>query len=342
MTLRQVVVSAPAARADAVAECARRNDALDLSLTPDPPGPDARVVATILVTHHTRQALLDGLQSLLGAEEDWRITLLPVETTIPRVEDSVGDDEGGDDDAAGRRPYAGGLTREEIYDSVWGEAQVSGTYLVYVALSTLVACFGMIADNVAVVVGAMVIAPLLGPNLAFAVGAALGDGGLMARAAAANAAGIALALALSLGIGLVWPVDFGSTELAARTQVGFDGMAIALASGAAAALSLVTGLSSALVGVMVAVALLPPTAAIGLYLGAGAGPEAVGALLLLCVNVACVNLAAQGVMVARKITPRTWYERRGARRATRVNGAVWATLLVGLAVLLWLRSPVPM
>jgi uncharacterized hydrophobic protein (TIGR00341 family) len=181
----------------------------------------------------------------------------------------------------------------------------------------------------------------LGPNLAFGFGVALGDRALMVRALGTNAAGVALTLVLCAAIGLAWPLDLGSRELMARTDVGFDGMVLALASGAAAALSLTTGLSAALVGVMVAVALLPPAATIGLMLGAGQWHHALGATLLLAVNVVCVNLATQATFVLRGVTPRTWLEKEAARRAVRVNALIWLLLLAALAGLLLLRAPTP-
>ncbi|MFN3211171.1 MAG: DUF389 domain-containing protein [Roseovarius sp.] len=102
-----------------------------------------------------------------------------METTIPFPEKEKEEEE---KEAAKKdaRKHRGGQSREEIYNNVWKQAQTDRNYIVFVVLSTVVAAFGMIADNVAVVVGAMVIAPLLGPNLALAVGVALGDGKLMA------------------------------------------------------------------------------------------------------------------------------------------------------------------
>ena len=130
----------------------------------------------------------------------------------------------------------------------------------------MVVAIGLLENNVAVVIGAMVIAPLLGPNIALALGAALGDMPLIWKAFKTGSAGIGLALFFSIGIGIWHPMDLDSPELMARTDVGVDSMALALASGAAAVISLTTGLSSVLVGVMVAVALLPPTATLGIML----------------------------------------------------------------------------
>ncbi|WP_299749859.1 hypothetical protein [uncultured Boseongicola sp.] len=67
----------------------------------------------------------------------------------------------------------GDRRREEIWNDVWTQAKTDQTYLIFVVLSTIVAALGPEQDNVAVFVGAMVIAPLLGPILACAVGIAL-------------------------------------------------------------------------------------------------------------------------------------------------------------------------
>jgi uncharacterized hydrophobic protein (TIGR00341 family) len=175
-----------------------------------------------------------------------------------------------------------------------------------VMLSTAVAAIGLIKNNVAVVIGAMLIAPLLGPNLAFGLGTALGDISLMRKSALTNSVGIILAVILSVVVGVFWPFDVSSPELAARAVVGLDSVALALASGAAAALSLTTGLSSVLVGVMVAVALLPPAVTLGLMLGHEDTAAAVGAGLLLAINVVCINLAIKVVFFIKGIHPRTW------------------------------------
>ena len=135
--------------------------------------------------------------------------------------------------------------------------------------------------------------------------------------------------------------NIASHELLARTSVDYAGIALALASGAAAALSVTTGLSSTLVGVMVAVALLPPAATVGIMLAAGRMDLAVGAAMLLVANVACVNLAAQVVFLAKGIKPRTWSERKSARHAVTVNIVTWVALIAVLIGVIALRPPSP-
>jgi hypothetical protein len=105
-------------------------------------------------------------------------------------------------------------------------------------------------------------------------------------------------------IGLAGSVDpTASAGLAPRTEVGLASIALALASGGAAVLSLTGNVPIALVGVMVAVALLPPTATLGLMVGDGHWGPAAGAALRLAVNVVCVNLAAIPAPAPRRKGP---------------------------------------
>lgn len=331
MSERLIVVATDPGHVDTIAAMADQSAVLDCQIYRSD-GDALRHSVHLLVGADDRQAVLDRLQGILGGSAGWRITILPVEATIPlQAEEEVS-----------RRPDSkspAGESREELYSDVSRNARLDSSFLVFVTLSTVAAAIGLIENNVAVLIGAMLIAPLLGPNLAFCLGVALGDRALMGRAMGTNAVGVMLTLAICVFIGMLWPIDLGSAELMARTDVGFDGMALALASGAAAALSLTTGISATLIGVMVAVALLPPAATIGLMAGVGRWDLALGAALLLAVNIVCVNLSAQVVFLARGVTPRTWYEKETARRATLVNASIWLTLLASLTGLLLLRAP---
>ena len=183
----------------------------------------------------------------------------------------------------------------------------------------------------------LVIAPLLGPNIALAFSTSLGDTRLMWSALKTSIAGLGLALILSCVAGMLLHIEPLGSEILARTDVGISGVLLALASGAAAVLSLTTGVSSALVGVMVAVALLPPTATLGMMLGIGQYDYALGAALLLAVNVVCVNLSAKLVFLYRGVKPRTWLEKQKARQSTPVYIFVWGLLLVILLGAMYVR-----
>jgi len=287
---------------------------------------DGRRSLRMLVSDDVRQKMLDALQGALGSAENARIIVLPVEAVLPRPR-AEADEQGKDRVAA---------TREELYNAIAQGARLDQTYVWLVVLSTLAAAIGLIEDNVAVVIGAMVIAPLLGPIIAFAFATSLGDRELMWDSIRTASTGLLVAFGLSLLIGLLWPVNLDSREIMSRTDVGFDGVALALASGAAAVLSLTTRLSSTLVGVMVAVALLPPTAVLGMLVGSGQWPLAAGSVLLLAVNLVCVLLSAKLMFLLRGVKPRTWYERAKAKQSVALYLLLWAVLLgVLMIAILW-------
>lgn len=295
---------------------------------------DGRRLVRIVVRDADQQKLVDELETALSGSAGWRIMILPLEATLPKPE--------APETHESRRLIAAGLTREELYERVTKDLGGDPIFLVLACLSTIVTAFGLYEDSVTLVIGGMLISPLLNPSLALAFGAAIGDRGLMLRAVNANAAGLGVVLLLSILLGVVQAPDLASGQLAGRTNVGLDSVALALASGAAAALSITSGLSNALVGVLVAVAVLPPAVAAGLLLGAGSFGCAAGSGILLAVNIACVNLAAQAVFFVQGIRPRTWYEALKARHSARLNAVVWTALLITLLAILfyWQQSPV--
>lgn len=289
-----------------------------------PPGDDDRQTLRMLVPDESRQRLLDAMEGFLEREPKARIVIASADATIPRLEAQQSEDE------AERTRLK--TTREELYTEIARGARLDVNYLLLVILSTIVAAIGLAEDNVAVVIGAMVIAPLLGPNIAFAFATSLGDRSLAGQAVTTNAVGLGLSLLLTIGIGLIWQVNLDSAEVMARTDVGLASVALALASGAAAVLSLTTGLSSALVGVMVAVALLPPTAVLGMLLGAGRLDLALGSALLLIVNIVCVLLAAMIVFQAQGVRPRRWLNNTAKNtQSVALNITLW-TLLLGVLI----------
>jgi uncharacterized hydrophobic protein (TIGR00341 family) len=280
----------------------------------------------MLVSDDKLQEVLDALQNLLDSQPASRIVVLPVDVSLPKPDE----EERKEEDAATE-------AREALYEGVQKGVQLDVNFFVLVALSSLVAAIGLITNNVAVVIGAMVIAPLLAPNLALSLGTAMGDLTLIRKAVQNLVVGILLAVAVAAGLGMFWSFDLTNHELILRTTVGLDSAILALASGAAAALSLTTGLSSVLVGVMVAVALLPPAAALGLTLGAGNFSLATGAGLLLLVNVVCVNLASKIVFDIKGIRPFDLQEKEKLKRAKIVYIVGWLVTLLLLIGLIYVR-----
>lgn len=344
MSLRIIEISAPESASDKIKELAERYQAIDCWQSDRRSWlykkEDVRITSRILVDVEHQQDMLDAFQRAISRNTEWRITLIPVEATLPKPEKGEVSNENGDGKFKIRRLLRGSVTREELYGGIEKGAKLSVDFLLLTILSSLVAGIGLIQSDVAVIIGAMVIAPLLGPNLALAFGAALGDRALILRSIQTNIVGLGLTLTISIIAGLFIPFETvqGSAEMMSRTNVGFASILLALASGAAAVLSLTAGVSSALVGVMVAVALMPPAVTLGVMLGNSQWELAYGSLLLLATNIVCVNLAAQSIFVLKGVKPRTWYEEQKAKKASKINSALWFGMLIILAALIWLKT----
>ncbi len=324
MTLRLILAIFPRRLSDRIKKAAENCEPIDLKVAES--GEDGLDTAEIVVSADHSQELLDALQSALEGEQDWRINVLPIEATLPRLSDEEVERQNSRRDTT---------AREELYEDVASGAGIDTNFVVLTLISAVVATIGLNDDNVAVIIGAMVIAPLLGPNLAFSLGVALGDLALMRKAAVASAVGIGASLVLAAVLGVVEPANMGSVELLRRTHVGYGDVVLALASGAAAALSVTSRLASTLVGVMVAVALLPPAVASGFLAGSGYIADAFAALILLATNVVCLNLSSQLVFIWKGVRPRRWLERRAAESAIRTNLIVWGLLVIVLAAIIY-------
>ena len=298
----------------------------------------------VLLDSSQTETVLDLLDSRFGGSEGFRLMVFPIEATLPRKASSDEEDSNGKDDAETdkkekpSKKTVGRISREELYDDVTESAAVSRVYLVMIVLSTLVAAVGLIRNDLAVIIGAMVIAPLLGPNVALAFATTLGDGKLARDAFYANAIGVLTALALAVVLGFAFHVDPEVPAIASRTEVGMDHVLLALAAGIAGALAFTRGVPVALIGVMVAVALLPPLVVTGLLLASGKLSGALGAALLLAVNIISVNLAGVVTFLVQGIRPRSWWEAERAKKASRTALVVWVVLLGVLTLLIYLST----
>lgn len=332
MALRLVELFIPkeaAGRAREVLEA--HADGQYMAMWTEPAADHARI--TVLVTSEQTEAVMDLLNRHFSELEGFRIILVSVEASLPHPEPEPEPPRPAEPPPEPARKF-GRVSREELYAQLSETVQPTPVYVVLVMLSTIVAAFGLFRSNVAVIIGAMVIAPLLGPNIALALATTLGDFDLARRAIAVSAIGLFTALGLSVLLGVVLPVRPDLPEIASRTRVGLEDIALALASGGAGALSFTTGVSSAVVGVMVAVSLLPPLATAGMLLGSGYAAPATGALLLLVTNITCVNLAGVTTFLVQGVRPVRWWEADRARRATWQAITLWIGLLTVLTAVL--------
>jgi uncharacterized hydrophobic protein (TIGR00341 family) len=315
---------------------------------------DDRVRLTFLYGGEAIGEAIEALQLRVEDITGARIIMLPVEATVPRPQDEL---EEAREAAEGKPPSeaeedrerAEGaeaatkqarLTTPELYQDVLGMSEVTIPYVGLVVLSSIVAAFGLYTDNLIAIIGAMVIAPLIGPNVGLALATTLADDKLAGKSVVANLTGLLAALAASVVMGLWLPVDPFESTLAGMTVINVHNLGLALAAGGAAVLSLTVGVSTALVGVMVAVALLPPTVAAGLFVGQGFYRLAWRAGLLVISNVICINLAGVLTFIAQGVRPTRYWEAEKARYATAMALSIWTILLGVLVYIIWVGAGV--
>lgn len=189
-------------------------------------------------------------------------------------------------------------------------ATITRDFVLFVVLSCVIATFGLVLNSGAVIIGAMLIAPLMPPILAFGLAVVLGDIRRAGLALATLLLGGGLAVGLSTALGLLvagsdW--NFRAqlpTEILSRTQPTLFDLAVALAGGAAAAYALAEPkLSATLAGVAIATALMPPLCVVGLGVALLEASVWQGALLLFCANFVAITFAAALIFTLRGFSP---------------------------------------
>jgi uncharacterized hydrophobic protein (TIGR00341 family) len=284
--------------------------------------------------------VLDKMEKLFSWSEKYRIVVFAAEATLPRLnqlpettepEDGAAPDNGKKNGNNGKNNR---ISREELYSDVLDTSILSRNYVMLVLFASLVAVIGLLRDNVAVIIGAMVLAPLLGPNVGLSLATTLGDTPLAKAASKTLAVGIGLSLLVSLGVGLFTNLPDVPHEMLIRSTTTLADVVLAIVSGAAGIISFTLGVPTSLVGVMVALSLLPPLSACGLFLGTGHFDHAAGAALLFGVNIICLNLAGVVTFLLQGIQPLTWWERERARSASLRMAILWGALFCALVALL--------
>lgn len=293
-----------------------------------------QIALHLLVPAEETEQIMDQLEGHFSEASAFHVVLFPVEAVLPRgALKDLENNEGPGLRAVNKEGER--ISREELYTEVSESLGLSYVFAAMCMLSAVVAAVGLMRDDVAVIIGAMVIAPLLGPNVAMSLATTLGDTRLLWNALVTNLAGIAVAFGVSVGVGIILTVDSSVPAIAARTKVGLADIVLALAAGSAGTFAYTRGLAGPVIGVMVAVALVPPLVVFGMLLGAGQVSLALGALLLTVANVIGINLAGTATFLAQGVRPRNWWEAERAKTATRTAICTWLVLLAALMTILW-------
>ncbi|MDJ0659145.1 MAG: DUF389 domain-containing protein [Crocosphaera sp.] len=199
------------------------------------------------------------------------------------------------------------LTVEEVRLNREAASIPSFGFFFLLICATVIASFGLIEDSTAVIIGAMIIAPLMNPILSMAFAIVTRDWTLYKRSMITVALGASFTISIAFILGLLIPVDVVGKEVMARTQPNLIDLGIAIAAGAAGSFSLTRqSIASSIAGVAIAVALVPPLCVTGLGLGIGNKivvehigsliisnwDVSVGSFLLFIVNLAGITFTA--------------------------------------------------
>lgn len=288
------------------------------------------VMIKVLLREENTEKLLDTLEQKFSQSKGFRINLISLAASVPLPQAlEAPQAEDAEVEANNER-----VSRQELYSTIENNARVSKVYLALMVFSSIVAAIGLLGNNPVVIIGAMVIAPLLGPIMALSLAITIADRPLARNALMASLVGLALAVGISAVLGYFFSADPTNTEITSRAEVNLVDIALALASGGAGALALTTGLSGALIGVAISVSLVPPLVIFGLMLGSGNIYVALSAIMLFLVNLICINLAGTAVFISQGIKPSTWWEAKRARKETTIAILVWMTLLILLALII--------
>ncbi|UCF07732.1 MAG: TIGR00341 family protein [Thermoplasmata archaeon] len=279
------------------------------------------------------QMVNDFISKLKGADihKVGTVSIMPIHASLSKVEPE-------------RMPTI--APKEEIIESARRACYLSRGYVFMIVVSSFVATLGLLLNSTAVVIGAMVIAPLLGPSIASCVGTVMGDTALFKKGIVSTFLGLLIVIIAAAAtaffvnaLGLLPPlVDISVEELpkeiAERTTLNILIVGLALASGAAGAYSFAEKKGEILVGVMIAVALVPPAAIVGIGTALLDMNFIVSSGLLLAVNVICINIAGTLVFWRLGIRPGGFMEMMHSERSIKKRLFVTMIILIILGAIL--------
>ena len=290
--MRFVQLAVPAGKREQILETLE-DEGIDYVVSDEVSGREYDAVVYFPLPTSAVEPILDELKRQ-RVEEDAYTVVVDAETVVSRKFEEL------------REQYEDGdveedrISRQELRSHAEDLTPTFGVYVALTVVSALVATAGLLLDSPAVVVGSRVIAPLIGPALGASIGPVLDERELLRSAITYQVVGVAVAIAAAtlfaamVRFANVVPpgVDIATIdEIAERLSPDLLSLVIALGAGVAGILSVATGVSVALVGVMIAAALIPPAATAGIALAFGEPMAAVGSTVLVVVNVLSVNLA---------------------------------------------------
>ena len=314
--MRLVQLSVPRGKRQAVLGVLD-DEGIDYMVNDETSGRDIAAIVTFPLPTNAVEPVLEELRAV-GLNDNTYTVITEANTVISRefeaLEERYAEEE--DEDR---------IAREELTAKAKDLAPSLSTYSLMTVISAVIATAGLLLDSPAVVVGSMVIAPLIGPAMTANVGTVVDDHELFIRGVKLQVFGLLLAIVSATGFALLVRTANVVPPIADVTSVGqvrervapdFLSLVVALGAGAAGVLSLTSGVSTALVGVMIAVALIPPAATVGIGIAWGQPLVSLGSGILVLVNILSINLAVLVGLWYQGYRPEHWFREGSARAAT--------------------------
>ena len=312
-------------------------EGVDYVITDETSGRKYTAVAMFPLPVAAVEPVLERLREA-GIDERTYTVIVAAETVISRRFEALEEEYAADSERSGDR-----ISREELQAKADDLASGLRTYVLMTVISAVIATAGLLLDSPATVVGSMVIAPLIGPAMSAAIGTVVDDEDLIRRGVRMQVLGVAVAVAAATlfafalrTLGLVPPgLDpLELAEVSERLAPNVLVLVVAIGAGIAGIVSLMTGVSATLVGVMIAVALIPPAAAVGIGIAFVIPRLVIGAGVIVAVNVLSINLSALVVLWYEGYRPQRWFREDEARAAFVKRAAVLVAAIAVLSVFL--------
>ena len=224
----------------------------------------------------------------------------------------------------------------EVYKKIHRGARPSVDFFVMMGLSAVIASFGLLQNSPAIIIGAMLVAPLMSAIMAIGLGITMGNLRLLRRAIEATLKGAALAIAVSILAGLVVPTGGPTAEILARARPNLLDLGVAIFSGFAGAYALCRqDLTEALAGVAISAALVPPLSSVGVGLALGNIGIASGAFLLFLTNLIAIGGSSGVIFLLVGFHPERGEQKRAKIFRRGIIGIVILVLTISVP-LTWL------
>ena len=216
------------------------------------------------------------------------------------------------------------LSLKALNRDLWRSAEPSSNYVTLLFLSGVISTMGLLSGSTATIIGAMIVAPLMGPITGIAFSLSVGNRRLLKRSGVSLLMGCLLTVVTAYLFAHTFDLSNLNPEITSRIKPTLIDLVIALAAGAAGSFAKTRrGVADALPGVAIAVALVPPLSVIGIGLALPSDTVTLGATILFVTNL--VGIVFSGVLVF------VWQEYGSLTRAK--NGLLVAALtLTVLAV----------